>query len=205
MYLLGIYPSVVVHYRVRMPPQQSWISRWFGVLGSPIEGKVLIGPNWFASVMGTAIVASAGATLPVAVPQFITTAAWTISVVLLLALLVFMPLNWVQHPDNLRNLADDPIAIQFFGAPPMALMAVAAATLLVGQQYIGEGLAVGIAWVLWSVGTALGFVTAVAVPFRLFTALEVRHDGAFGGWLMPVVPSISAASITSSGMDSRAA
>ncbi len=74
MYLLGIYPSVVVHYRVRMPPQQSWISRWFGVLGSPIEGKVLIGPNWFASVMGTAIVASAGATLPVAVPQFITTA-----------------------------------------------------------------------------------------------------------------------------------
>ena len=195
MYLLGIYPSVVVHYRVRMPPQQSWISRWFGVLGSPIEGKVLIGPNWFASVMGTAIVASAGATLPVAVPQFITTAAWTISVVLLLAQLVFMPLNWVQHPDNLRNLADDPIAIQFFGAPPMALMAVAAATLLVGQQYIGEGLAVGIAWVLWSVGTALGFVTAVAVPFRLFTALEVRHDGAFGGWLMPVVPPMVSAAV----------
>ncbi|MCB0902502.1 MAG: C4-dicarboxylate ABC transporter, partial [Actinobacteria bacterium] len=178
-----------------MPPQQSWISRWFGVLGSPIEGKVLIGPNWFASVMGTAIVASAGATLPVAVPQFITTAAWAISVVLLLALLVFMPLNWVQHPDNLRNLADDPIAIQFFGAPPMALMAVAAATLLVGQQYIGEGLAVGIAWVLWSVGTALGFVTAVAVPFRLFTALEVRHDGAFGGWLMPVVPPMVSAAV----------
>ncbi len=165
------------------------------MLGSPIEGRVLIGPNWFASVMGTAIVASAGATLPVSVPALVTTVSWAVSVVLLLALLVFMPLNWVRYPENLRNLADDPIAIQFFGAPPMALMAVAAATVLVGEQYIGQTSAVAIAWVLWAVGTALGLATAVAVPFRLFTALEVRHDGAFGGWLMPVVPPMVSAAV----------
>ncbi|MCB0898351.1 MAG: TDT family transporter [Actinobacteria bacterium] len=176
-------------------PQQSWIPRWLGVLGSPIEGRVIIGPNWFASVMGTAIVASAGATLPIPVPGIITTAAWALAVLLLVALLVFMPWNWARHPENLRNLADDPIAIQFFGAPPMALLAVAGATILVGQQYLGQGVAVGAAWVLWLIGTALGLLTAVAVPFRLFTALEVRHDGAFGGWLMPVVPPMVSAAV----------
>jgi len=34
----------------------------------------------------------------------------------------------------------------------------------------------------------LGLVTAVAVPYRLFTQLDVRSDAAFGGWLMPIVP-----------------
>ena len=38
------------------------------------------------------------------------------------------------------------------------------------------------------VGTTLGLLTAVLVPYRLFTQLQVRQDGAFGGWLMPVVP-----------------
>jgi tellurite resistance protein TehA-like permease len=42
--------------------------------------------------------------------------------------------------------------------------------------------------VLWLTGTALGLLTAVAVPYRLFTRLDVPPDGAFGGWLMPVVP-----------------
>ena len=31
-------------------------------------------------------------------------------------------------------------------------------------------------------------LTAVLIPFRLFTKFPVRPDGAFGGWLMPVVP-----------------
>ena len=61
------------------------------------------------------------------------------------------------------------------------------ATLLVGSRYLGESTAVGIDWVR-GVGTVLGLITAVGVPFLLFTQLEVRHDGAFGGWLMPIVP-----------------
>ncbi len=169
--------------------------RLLGVLGSPIDGQVILGPNWFASVMGTGIVAVAGATLPFAVPAWITTLAWGLAAVLLLALLIAVPLNWARHPQNIRAIADDAIAIQFFGAPPMALMTVASATVLVGQQYLGESAAVGIAWVLWGVGTVLGLITAVAVPYRLFTSLEVRQDGAFGGWLMPVVPPMVSAAV----------
>ena len=45
-----------------------------------------------------------------------------------------------------------------------------------------------VAWILWIAGTATGLLTAVLIPFRLFTKFPVRPDGAFGGWLMPVVP-----------------
>lgn len=170
--------------------QTPWIARWSGALSSPIEGEVRLGPNWFASVMGTGIIAIAGAILPVKFPGLfaIASVAWMLAVVLLVAMLVVIPAHWIRRRGTFKALTEDPIAIQFFGAPPMALMTVGTATLLVGCHYVGQSAAVAIDSVLWVTGTALGLVTAVAVPYRLFTQLGVRSDAAFGGWLMPVVP-----------------
>lgn len=150
----------------------------------------MLGPNWFASVMGTGIIAIAADILPVKCPGLfvIATAAWILAAVLLVALLVVIPVHWIRRRGTFKAIADDPIAIQFFGAPPMALMTVGTATLLVGSAYIGQTVAIAVDSVLWVTGTALGLVTAVAVPYRLFTHLKVRSDAAFGGWLMPVVP-----------------
>jgi tellurite resistance protein TehA-like permease len=53
---------------------------------------------------------------------------------------------------------------------------------------IGMDAALVIDWVLWTLGTIGGLVSAGVVPFLLFTRYEVRPDAAFGGWLMPVVP-----------------
>jgi tellurite resistance protein TehA-like permease len=171
------------------------LQRWLGILGSPDDGRVLLGPNWFASVMGTGIVAVAGATLPFTVPVAVTGASWALACALMLLLLVLVPLNWLQHPGHFRALTQDPVAIQFFGAPPMALMTVGSSTLLVGQHWLGLPLALDIAWVCWIVGTLSGYAASVLVPYRLFTALEVRSDGAFGGWLMPVVPPMVSAAL----------
>lgn len=167
-----------------------WFPRLVAALSSPIEGNIMLGPNWFASVMGTGIIAIAGAILPLKFPglSVIVTAAWGLAVFLLISLLLVISLHWIRRPDRFEAIANDPIAIQFFGAPPMALMTVGTATLLVGTQYLGPSTAVAIDAVLWSAGTVLGLVTAVVVPYRLFTQLEVSRDGAFGGWLMPVVP-----------------
>lgn len=166
------------------------ISRWAGALASPIEGRIVLGPNWFASVMGTGIIAIAASTLPVKLPGLfaLATAAWLLASFLLIILMIVIPLHWHRQRGTFKALTEDPIAIQFFGAPPMALMTVGTATLLVGSHYIGQPAAIMIDSALWVCGTIFGFITAIAVPYRLFSKLELRGDSAFGGWLMPVVP-----------------
>jgi tellurite resistance protein TehA-like permease len=66
-------------------------------------------------------------------------------------------------------------------------MTVGAGTLILGQGVIGPA-AVGIDWVLWLAGTALGLVTAVWIPYLMMTRHDIGSGDAFGGWLMPVVP-----------------
>jgi tellurite resistance protein TehA-like permease len=70
----------------------------------------------------------------------------------------------------------------------VALLTVGAGTLLVGRDWTGAAAAVDIDWVLWFLGTALGLVTACWIPFLMMTRHETAPDGAFGGWLMPIVP-----------------
>jgi len=70
----------------------------------------------------------------------------------------------------------------------MALMTVGGGTLLLGKDWLGLTAAVNIDWVLWTLGTGLGLVTAVWIPYQMMTRHEIAPDSAFGGWLMPVVP-----------------
>lgn len=149
-----------------------------------------LGPNWFASVMGTGIVATAAAGLPVHIPGLRTFAlvVWAVSAALLVVLVLAVGGHWLRHPTVARSHARNPQMAHFYGAAPMALMTVGAGTLLIGKDLIGERLAVNIDWVLWTAGTAGGLFTAISIPFLMFTQHSVEPDAAFGGWLMPVVP-----------------
>jgi C4-dicarboxylate transporter/malic acid transport protein len=149
-----------------------------------------IGPNWFASVMGTGIVANAAATLPFHVPGLngFAVAVWVLACMLLAAVTAATALHWVQHRETARSHLDDPVLSHFYGAPPMALMTVGAGALLVGVPVVGQQTAVALDAVLWTTGTVLGLVTAVVLPFKAFTSSGAAPDAAFGGWLMPVVP-----------------
>jgi len=157
---------------------------------SRLEVLGSIGPNWFASVMGTGIVANAGATLGVHIPGLrgFAEVVWVIAAVLLVVLLVVVGEHWLRHPTVARSHARNPQMAHFYGAAPMALMTVGGGALLVGQDLIGAHAAVAGAWVLWAAGTAGGLFTAVSIPFLMFTQYNVEPDAAFGGWLMPVVP-----------------
>src|SRR6202022_2490854 len=149
-----------------------------------------LGPNWFASVMGTGIVATAGATLPLHVPglRAFAQAVWVATAVWLVILIVAVIAHWVRHPTVARSHAYNPQMGHFYGAAPMALLTVGAGAILVGKDLIGERAAVDLDWVLWTAGTLGGLFTAVSIPFLMFTQYEVEPDAAFGGWLMPVVP-----------------
>lgn len=154
-----------------------------------------IGPNWFASVMGTGIVAVAGATLPVHVVglRAFAQTVWVIAAVLLVALIVLVGGHWLRHPTVARSHARNPQMAHFYGAAPMALMTVGAGAVLVGRDLLGERVVVDLDWVLWTGGTLGGLFTAVSIPFLMFTQHNVGPDAAFGGWLMPVVPPMVAA------------
>ncbi|MFT6287244.1 MAG: tellurite resistance protein TehA-like permease [Alcanivorax sp.] len=77
----------------------------------------------------------------------------------------------------------------------MALLTIAGGALLLGHCVMAREAAITIAWTLWILGTLGRLVTAIIIPYRLFTHFEVREDPAFGDWLMPVVPPMVSAAI----------
>src|SRR5262245_3045381 len=103
-----------------------------------------IGPNWFAAVMGTAIVAVAVALLPFDWPpaKQIAVGPWALAVVLLVAVSAATAVHWARHPERARGHLSNPATAPFYGCPPMALLAVGSATLLVAPPLIGAHAAV---------------------------------------------------------------
>jgi C4-dicarboxylate transporter/malic acid transport protein len=149
-----------------------------------------VGPNWFASVMGTGIVATAGATLPVLVPglRMFAEVVWVLAAAWLVVLVLVVGGHWLRHPNVARSHAHNPQMAHFYGAAPMALLTVGAGAVLVGADLIGHRAAVALDWLLWTTGTVSGLFTAMSIPYLMFTQYRVEPDAAFGGWLMPVVP-----------------
>jgi C4-dicarboxylate transporter/malic acid transport protein len=159
-------------------------------LDRPADAFASVGPNWFASVMGTGIVATAAATLPVHWPglRVFGTAIWLLAVLWLAALAVAEVIHWTRYRQAALGHARNPVMVQFYGAPPMAMLTVGAGALLLGPGLIGAHAALAIDAVLWPLGTLTGLASSLAVPYLMITRLRAAPDGAFGGWLMPVVP-----------------
>ncbi|MFF3449672.1 TDT family transporter [Streptomyces sp. NPDC002667] len=155
-----------------------------------------LGPNWYASVMGTAIVATAGAGLPVDVPGLRTacTVVWALSLTLLVSLLAARALHWTYHRDQARAHLLDPAVAPFYGCLSMALLAVGGGTLLVGRDWIGTPAAVAVDTVLFTAGTLIGLAAAVAVPYLMVVRHRIEPGQASPVWLLPIVaPMVSAA------------
>ncbi|EEQ78815.1 hypothetical protein STAWA0001_0362, partial [Staphylococcus warneri L37603] len=85
-------------------------------------------PNWFASIMGTGIVAVAAASLPLQFPGLRTaaTVVWAIAAVLLVALTIATVLHWVRYRSTAAKHHLNPVISHFYGAPPMAFLTVGA-------------------------------------------------------------------------------
>lgn len=185
------HPGVMSATATHLPPGRPRHLPWLlASLESPGQIFGYLGPNWFASVMGTGIVANAAATLPVHLRGLHTFAlvVWVADALLLAALLVAVSAHWLRHPTVARSHAFHPTMAHFYGAFPMALLTVGAGAVLVGKALIGLPAAVDVDWVLWTAGTATGLFTAASIPYLMFTQHDVPPDAAFGGWLMPIVP-----------------
>ncbi|MDG4536934.1 TDT family transporter [Streptomyces sp. AV19] len=155
-----------------------------------------LGPNWYATVMGTAIVANAGATLPLHIAGLHTFAicVWAFSLLLLVLVLTARGIHLVRHRNQARAHLFDPAVAPFYGCPPMALLAVGAGTALVGKSVLGTNAALAIDWVLWGAGTVLGLLVAVALPYLMITKHDLAPGTTTTTLLLPIVaPMVSAA------------
>lgn len=155
-----------------------------------------LGPNWYASVMGTAIIANAGATLPYQLPgqRVVCQIFWVLAATALAALLTARAGHWLHHRDQARAHLLDPAVAPFYGCLSMALLAVGGGALIVGKDLIGVPAAVAVDTVLFTAGTAIGLLAAVAVPYLMVVRHKVEAHQATPVWLLPVVaPMVSAA------------
>ncbi|MHB8690254.1 MAG: TDT family transporter [Solirubrobacteraceae bacterium] len=164
--------------------------RFLQELERPIDALAHIGPNWFGSVMGTGIVANAAVLLPVHIPgiQSVALGVWLLTVALLVGLVAATVAHWILYPENARGHHHNPASAPFYGMPPMALMTVGSGALLVGKQLTGAGAAITIDEVLWTLGTVTGLLSAVAIPYLLFTEHEFEFRDISATWLLAVVP-----------------
>lgn len=162
-------------------------------IGSPFRH---ITPNWFAAVMGTGIVATAAATLPVHLPglRVFATVVWLLAALVLVVLAAAFLAHWVRHNEQAKAYAAHRIMGQFYGAPAMALLTVGAGAMLLGPAVIGESAALAVGVVLWITGTALGLVVSVWLPFVMITHHDHAQVAAVPAWMMPVVPPMVSAS-----------
>lgn len=149
-----------------------------------------ISANWYASVMGTGIVAIAPATLPQQFTGFhtIATAVWALAAVLLIALAAATVEQWRRYPALARSQVSDLAKGHFNGAPPVAVLVVGAGTLLYGGPIVGSRAALDIAWILWFIGSVMGLMCTGSILYLLFTRSRIDLDSVRIGWLMCVVP-----------------
>lgn len=155
-----------------------------------------LGPNWYASVMGTAVVGTAGAALPLhsGALRVVCTVVWALSGVLLMVLLGARALHWTHHRDQARAHLLDPATAPFYGCLSMALLAFGGGAMAVGRDWIGIRAAVALDGVLFVAGTVVGLAAAVAVPYLMAVRHRIEPGQATPVWLLPLVaPMVSAA------------
>ncbi|MFH8341474.1 TDT family transporter [Streptomyces sp. AM6-12] len=156
-----------------------------------------LGPNWYASVMGTAAVGTAGTALPVSLPPGVHTllaAVWALSLLMLVTLLAARTLHWLHHRDQARAHLLDPAMAPFYGCVSMALLAVGGGAPTAGRDWLGMSTAVALDGVLYTAGTAIGLAAAVAVPYLMSVRHRIEPSQASPVWLLPLVaPMVSAA------------
>lgn len=168
-------------------------SSWRRLLGELEDrGDVFrhLGPNWYASIMGTGIVANAAVLLPVhaAGLRSFALGVWLLAATLLAALTLATAVHWLRYPQNARGHHRDPAMAPFYGAPPMAMLTVGAGALLVGKDLIGISAAVTVDEILWTLGTLTGLASTILIPYLMFTRHQLERRHTLATWLMPIVP-----------------
>lgn len=152
----------------------------------------LFHPAWFASVMGTGILAVATHHADAVVPglEGFAVALWIFNTALAVVLILPWLVRWVSYPREAWADTAHPTRGPFYSTLPIALLVLAVNFASIGSARMDEGTAISIAQGLWIAGTVLAFVFGVIVPIRWFAADGIELEHVNGGWFIPPVANI---------------
>ncbi|MBB3595596.1 C4-dicarboxylate transporter/malic acid transport protein [Rhizobium sp. BK529] len=150
-------------------------------------------PNWFATTMGTGILAVCLGQFPdLPMVRAAGEVLWLANMGLFIVLTCTYAGKWLLHPGAALRAFDHPVVSMFFGCIPMGLATIINGFLIFGPSLFGAA-AVAIAAELWWVDAALAVLAGLAIPLVMFTRQQhaIEHMSAI--WLLPIVASEVAA------------
>ena len=146
-------------------------------------------PNWFATTMGTGILALALAALPLPLPgrESVAEALWGLAVLLFAASTLLYGARWLLFFDGARLILAHPVVSMFLGCIPMGLATILNGLLRFGPAHWGEPAVVAVAAPLWLLDAAMALGCGVLIPFLMFTRQRHAVEQMTAVWLLPVV------------------
>ena len=152
-------------------------------------------PNWFASTMGTGILALSLPQVPGAGPTLhaIGEGLWLFNIGLFLLYTVLYTSRWILFWDEARRIFSHNIVSMFIGTIPMGLATILNGFLMFGVPRWGAGM-IDVAHALWWLDVALSIGCGVLLPYFMFTRQDHRMENMTAVWLLPIVAAEVAAS-----------
>ncbi|MFB5189761.1 TDT family transporter [Alicyclobacillus fastidiosus] len=153
------------------------------------------GANWFTTVMGIGIVAALTYSSPFRFPcqhAIGIVVFWGLNALFVVATPLWAS-RWLLYPKEALEDFRHPERVLFYGALAMGINVVGNDWFIVGRHVFHPSLAVDVSKAVWVVGAIVAVLTAVIVPYLLFTEHQVSTKDTLASWLIPVVPPIVAA------------
>lgn len=139
-------------------------------------------PSWFASVMGTGILAMTSLFYSTYIPALADLALYLVYFNLLLFIVLLIPwtLRWILFPQNAIADLNHPVLANFYATIAIAMLVLAANFIVVlNNMLVGQ--------IFWFAGTLATVFFAVIVPYKMFQSETVTLDHINPAWFIPPV------------------
>ncbi len=139
-------------------------------------------PSWFASIMGTGILAVTSSFYAVYIHplQLLAKILFVLNVFMFIILLIPWLLRWIFFTNQALNDLNHPVITNFYPTMSVGMLVLASDFLMIGDNFF-------IAKVLWILGTFLTIIFSLLIPYIIFKENKVKIDHINPAWFIPPV------------------
>jgi len=139
-------------------------------------------PSWFASIMGTGILAIVTFFYSKYIPFFksLSFLFFYFNLVLFFILLVPWLLRWILFKQEAIMDFKHPILSNFYPTISMGMLLIAAGFIIIIKNIF-------LAEIFWSIGTIVTFIFGIIIPYNSFLSENIKLEHINPGWFIPPV------------------